>query len=178
MITSDGAPSGAGVIACADEPIPANAGCYRPVSITLPPGTVVSATYPAPVAHRICTIHRLANTILGALAGAVVIRRAGQSVRLFADAVAPGLLLAQGIGRFVYTPILPGMMEGLHLTPADAGWIASSPMGSMLIRPAASASPIEWSLRITRGTSSRGATLRAVAPGRGRRRVAAGGRRR
>ena len=38
--------------------------------------------------------------LLGCLAGAVVIHRAGQSVRLFADAVAPGLLLAQGIGRW------------------------------------------------------------------------------
>ena len=37
---------------------------------------------------------------LGCLAGAVVIRRAGQSVRLFMDAVAPGLLVAQGIGRW------------------------------------------------------------------------------
>ena len=38
--------------------------------------------------------------LLGSLAGAVVIRRAGQSVRLFMDAAAPGLLLAQGIGRW------------------------------------------------------------------------------
>jgi prolipoprotein diacylglyceryl transferase len=37
---------------------------------------------------------------LGALAGAWVVRRSGNSVRLFMDAVAPGLLLAQGIGRW------------------------------------------------------------------------------
>jgi prolipoprotein diacylglyceryl transferase len=36
----------------------------------------------------------------GVLAGAVVVRRSGNSVRLFMDAVAPGLLLAQGIGRW------------------------------------------------------------------------------
>jgi len=37
---------------------------------------------------------------LGTLVGALIVRRAGHSVRLFADAVAPGLLLAQGIGRW------------------------------------------------------------------------------
>jgi prolipoprotein diacylglyceryl transferase len=37
--------------------------------------------------------------LLGTLAGVVVIRRAGASVPLFLDAAAPGLLLAQGIGR-------------------------------------------------------------------------------
>jgi prolipoprotein diacylglyceryl transferase len=37
--------------------------------------------------------------LFGVLAGAVIIRRAGFSVRLFMDAAAPGLLLAQGIGR-------------------------------------------------------------------------------
>jgi prolipoprotein diacylglyceryl transferase len=36
----------------------------------------------------------------GVLAGAVVVRRSGNSIRLFMDAVAPGLLLAQGIGRW------------------------------------------------------------------------------
>jgi len=38
--------------------------------------------------------------LLGCLAGAVVVRRSGVRVRDFADAVAPGLLLAQGIGRW------------------------------------------------------------------------------
>ncbi len=37
---------------------------------------------------------------LGVVAGAVVVRRSGNSVRLMMDAVAPGLLLAQGIGRW------------------------------------------------------------------------------
>jgi len=36
---------------------------------------------------------------LGVLVGAVVVRHAGSSVRLMMDAVAPGILLAQGIGR-------------------------------------------------------------------------------
>ncbi|HZT16302.1 MAG TPA: prolipoprotein diacylglyceryl transferase [Gaiellaceae bacterium] len=37
--------------------------------------------------------------LLGTLAGAVIVRRAGYGVYRFMDAVAPGLLLAQGIGR-------------------------------------------------------------------------------
>ena len=37
--------------------------------------------------------------LLGTLAGAVIVRRSGHSVYRFMDAVAPGLLLAQGIGR-------------------------------------------------------------------------------
>jgi prolipoprotein diacylglyceryl transferase len=38
--------------------------------------------------------------LFGCIAGAVIIHRSGESVRLFADAVAPGLLIAQGIGRW------------------------------------------------------------------------------
>ena len=39
------------------------------------------------------------GVLFGVAAGAVVIRRSGASVKLFLDAIAPGLLLAQGIGR-------------------------------------------------------------------------------
>jgi prolipoprotein diacylglyceryl transferase len=38
--------------------------------------------------------------LLGCLVGAVVVRQSGERVRNFMDAVAPGLLLAQGIGRW------------------------------------------------------------------------------
>jgi prolipoprotein diacylglyceryl transferase len=38
--------------------------------------------------------------LLGVLVGAWIVRRSGNSVRLMMDAVAPGLLLAQGIGRW------------------------------------------------------------------------------
>ncbi|MDT7950253.1 MAG: hydantoinase B/oxoprolinase family protein [Acetobacteraceae bacterium] len=59
------------VMACADEPIPANAGCYRPVIIRATEGSIVHARHPAPVANRIAATHRLATTLLGALHRAV-----------------------------------------------------------------------------------------------------------
>ena len=58
-------------MACADGPIPANAGCVRPVRVVAPEGLVVNARHPAPVANRIVVSHRLATTLLGALHKAV-----------------------------------------------------------------------------------------------------------
>jgi len=53
------------LIASADVPIAANAGCYRPVKIVAPPGLCVSAAVPAPVVHRIAIGHRLATVLFG-----------------------------------------------------------------------------------------------------------------
>lgn len=58
-------------MACADRPIPPNAGCYRPIEIVAPEGLVVNARHPAPVAHRIAPGHRLVNVLFGAFSRAV-----------------------------------------------------------------------------------------------------------
>lgn len=48
--------------------IPANSGCYRPVTVSLPEGSVVNAVFPAPVAGRMVVNHRIATAVFGALA--------------------------------------------------------------------------------------------------------------
>ena len=55
--------------------------------------------------------------LFGAIAGAIVVRRAGASVALFADAAAPGLLLAQGVGR-----IGNWWNQELYGKPTDLPW--------------------------------------------------------
>src|SRR3546814_12948252 len=51
--------------------VPANAGCYRPVTVKAPEGLVVNARSPAPVANRMATGHRIVTTVLGAFAAAM-----------------------------------------------------------------------------------------------------------
>jgi N-methylhydantoinase B len=59
------------VVAAADRPMAPNAGCYRPITVIAPEGLIVSARYPAPVAHRIAPCHVLLNVLFGALAQAI-----------------------------------------------------------------------------------------------------------
>lgn len=66
-------PSGALAAACfairavTDPSIPTNAGCFRPISLELPLGSIVNPKEPAAVNARTATIKRMAGCILGAL---------------------------------------------------------------------------------------------------------------
>ena len=50
---------------------PNNDGCYRPVSVNLPEGSIVNPTYPAPVNARGVAIARIVDAVLGALSAAL-----------------------------------------------------------------------------------------------------------
>jgi N-methylhydantoinase B len=70
-------PSGSLAAACfavravTDPQIPNNGGCFRPITLTLPEGSIVNPRLPAPVNARSATIKRITGCMLAALAGAV-----------------------------------------------------------------------------------------------------------
>jgi N-methylhydantoinase B len=69
-------PSGSLAAACfavraiTDPAIPTNGGCFRPIGLTLPEGSIVNPRLPAPVNARSATIKRITGCMLAALAGA------------------------------------------------------------------------------------------------------------
>jgi 5-oxoprolinase (ATP-hydrolysing)/N-methylhydantoinase B len=61
-----------GLLHLTDPSIPKNSGCFRPIKIVAPPGTVVNVDYPAPeVGGNTETHPRIAGAVIGALAPVV-----------------------------------------------------------------------------------------------------------
>ncbi|MBI3373318.1 MAG: hydantoinase B/oxoprolinase family protein [Betaproteobacteria bacterium] len=59
-------------VRCVTDPtLPNNAGCFRPVSVTLPEGSVVNPRHPAAVNARTMTVCRMTDVIFGCLTQAV-----------------------------------------------------------------------------------------------------------
>jgi N-methylhydantoinase B len=100
-------PSGSLAAACyvvraiTDPTIPTNGGCFRPITLKLPEGSIVNPKEPAPVNSRTATIKRITGTILAALAQAV-------PERVPADSGGELLVLAFGGERADGTPFVTG----------------------------------------------------------------------
>lgn len=91
-------PSGSKAAACyavraiTDPSIPTNGGCFRPIKLFLPEGSIVNPKEPAPVNARTATIKRVAGSIVAAFADAL-------PERVPADSGGEMLLLAFGGAR-------------------------------------------------------------------------------
>ncbi|MGI9336295.1 MAG: hydantoinase B/oxoprolinase family protein [Gammaproteobacteria bacterium] len=61
-----------GLLHLTDPSIPKNSGCFRPIKVVAPPGTVVNVDYPAPeVGGNTETHPRIAGAVIGAMSPAV-----------------------------------------------------------------------------------------------------------
>ena len=96
--------------------IPTNGGCFRPVTLTLPEGSIVNPKSPAAVNARSATIKRICCNILGALRDAV-------PNRVGADAAGEMLAVMFGGMRRDGTPFVVGELiaGGSGAGPASDG---------------------------------------------------------
>jgi N-methylhydantoinase B len=84
-----------------------NEGCYRPVKIIAPEGTIVHPIFPAPLSGRVHTLERITNTILLAFSKASPDKAVGSShAHLTANAI--GGRSQDGRKQYVFFEILGG----------------------------------------------------------------------
>jgi len=123
-------PSGSLAAACfairalTDPAIPTNAGCFRPISLHLPEGSLVNPTEPAPVNARTSTIKRITGSIISALAEVMPDRVPAPSAGEMALVAFGGRL--PGGGNFVTGDLIAsgsgasGTSDGVDVIETDA----------------------------------------------------------
>jgi N-methylhydantoinase B len=98
-----------------DPTIPTNGGCYRPLSLSVPPGSLVDARSPAAVAAgNVETSQRIADVLLGALAQA-----APDRVPAASQGTMNNVLI--GSDDFAYYETLAGGQGGRPGKPGQSG---------------------------------------------------------
>ena len=61
-----------GILHCTDHTIPKNSGCFRPIKVVAPPGTILNVDFPAPEVGGNTESHcKIAGTVIGALSAAL-----------------------------------------------------------------------------------------------------------
>ncbi len=107
-----------------DPTIPTNGGCFRPVSLKLPTGSLVNPVEPAPVNARTSTIKRIATSMVSALAE-VLPERVGAPAAGTLLVVAFGGNDAQG-KRYIVGELIAGGsgaakgLDGVDVVDTDA----------------------------------------------------------
>ncbi len=134
-------PSGSLAAACfairvlTDPTIPTNGGCFRPISLILPPGSVVNPNPPAPVCSRTSTIKRITTCILGAM-------REALPDKVPADGGSEAILLAFGGNHQDGRPYVMGEivvagngaaqdLDGVDVVDTDASNSTNMPIEAM-----------------------------------------------
>jgi N-methylhydantoinase B len=124
--------------------VPNNSGCYRPIALTLPPGSVVNPRFPAPVNSRAVTLRRIVDACMGALVQAV-------PERLTAASNGHPLMLSLGGSddgkRFVTSIVGTGGM-GARATKDGIDCIQTDTSNAMLIP--VEALELDYPIRIER----------------------------
>ncbi|MBJ89636.1 MAG: hypothetical protein CMO98_07200 [Woeseia sp.] len=71
VLTSTAAVVYFGVRTLTGDHVPNNDGCYRPITVTAPAGTIVNCSYPAPVASRGLSLMRIEDVVIGVMGKAL-----------------------------------------------------------------------------------------------------------
>jgi N-methylhydantoinase B len=113
------------------ETIPANDGCYRPISVTAPYGSIVNPAPPAAVRARMCGAYRVFDAILLALQQAMPERVAGLGFHVNTTV---GLTQQKGADFSIFIEDIGGGWGG---NPAgDGADMLDAPLSNCRITPA------------------------------------------